>query len=282
MEATERQIIRPLEFVQKVGFCIVLDTIHIYAALLVTQRTTKRPATRRPTSKRNVKSITKEKKGSDSTRKQGSTKKKASTSFISIPVVLVILSALIAFFIMKRRRRNSMTENLLEEGLGGDDVPAQKPSTSKLEVDPAKEKFEQLKQKFNKPPNNQEDPEPSQGSKDKTETPGKVEASLIDNMESVAVFKLKTEKESMKKNPPPPHQSEPEISETKDKRPSTDNDITGKNKDQEQQKKKKNPPPPYQSKPEISETNDKKSSKDSNIITGEDKDQKQQKLSTIL
>ena len=138
MEVTERQIIRPLEFVQKVGYCIVLNTFPIYAALLVTQRTTKRPATRRPTSKRNVKSVNnaKEKKGSDSTRKQGSEKKKASTSFISIPVVLVILSALIAFFIVKRRRRNSMTEKLLEEGLGDDDVPAQNSSTSKLELDP--------------------------------------------------------------------------------------------------------------------------------------------------
>ena len=164
----------------------------------------------------------------------GGKENKGSFSLISIPIVLIVLSALIAFFIIRRSRskddsletpsekhENSNKNSGNGQNLLDEEIKVQNTSYSNSELDPSKEKFRQLKDRFNKP-------EPSKpATSSQTKTPGKVNQSLINNIQSVGAFRCKTEEgqESFTKNPPPQLQSKPEISETKDTKSRKDDNI---------------------------------------------------------
>ena len=240
MENTGRQIIRQQEFARKVGFRILIP--YIKHVLLVTPRPTSKPTTRRPvtkpTSKPNGKPVYKVLKPKDAAKE-----KKGSFTLISISILLVVLSALIAFFIIRRRRSKDSTENLnekqentnkssghgknlLDEEMG--DMLTRNSSASELELDQSKEKFQQIKDRFNKGAN---ELEPSKPLSWQAKKPGKVNPSLINNIQSAGAFRPKTEQgqESSKKNPSPQLQSKPEILVTKDLS-GKDNNITGHEK----------------------------------------------------
>ena len=237
MENTGRQITRQQEFARKVGFRNLNP--YIKHVLLVTPRPTSKPTTRRPvtkpTSKPNGKPVYKVLKPKDAAKE-----KKGSFTLISISILLVVLSALIAFFIIRRRRSKDSTEkqentnkssghgkNLLDEEMG--DILTHDSSTSELELDQSKEKFQQIKDRFNKGAN---ELEPSKPLSWQAKKPGKVNPSLINNIQSAGAFRPKTEQgqESSKKNPSPRLQSKPEILVTKDSKSGKDNNITGHEK----------------------------------------------------
>ena len=247
MENTGRQIIRQQEFARKVGFNILIP--YIKHVLLVTTRPTLKPPTRRPvtkpTSKANGKPVYKVLKPRDAGKE-----KKGSFTLISIPILLVVLSTLIAFFIIRRRSKHS-TENLsekqentnsghgknmLDEELG--DMLTRDSSTSELELDQSQEKFQQIKDRFNK---GAYVLEPSKPPNWQAKMPGKVNPSLINNIQSAGAFRSKTEQgqESYKKNPSPQLQAKPEILVTKDMESSKDIDRKVHNKSPGQSKANK-------------------------------------------
>ena len=152
------------------------------------RRTTRKPPTKKPDDVRRPID-----KGVD-------VKKGSLPSWISIPIVFAVLAALIAFFIVRRRRAQSSIESPKEKSEDENqnierrkslsDIESGDPSTSKSELNESRAKFQELKDKFNKPADEQERPGPP---KPPTKTPGKVNASLLSNIESVGVFKPRTE-----------------------------------------------------------------------------------------
>ena len=266
MGNTGRQIIRQQEFAQKVGFKIfVPNTKH---ALLETTKPPTKPTTRRPTSKptskpngKPVYDILK--------KREGVKEKKGSVSLISIPIVLVVLSALIAFFIIRRRRSKDSSietsngeDEIINKNIGKGTNKLDDPSDSKLEIDPSKEKFQQIKDRFNQ---TADQPEPSKPAPKRQ--PGKVNPALIGNIESVGAFRSKTEQgqENFKKNPPPIQSK----SETKDTKSRKDNNISAQEKSPRQpnlpkdttEKEEDGSKIQLQSKPEFSKTKDTKPDK---------------------
>ena len=162
-----------------------------------TQKTQKRVTVRRTTRKPPTKKPDDVRRPID---KGGDVKKGSLPSWISIPIVFAVLAALIAFFIVRRRRAQSSIESPKEKSEDENqnierrkslsDIESGDPSTSKSELNESRAKFQELKDKFNKPSDQQERPGPP---KPQAKPPGKVNASLLSNIESVGVFKPRTE-----------------------------------------------------------------------------------------
>ena len=132
-----------------------------------TQKTQKRVTVRRTTRKPPTKKPDDVRRPID---KGGDVKKGSLPSWISIPIVFAVLAALIAFFIVRRRRSQSSIESPKEKSEDENqnierrkslsDIESGDPSTSKSELNESRAKFQELKDKFNKPSDQQERPGP--------------------------------------------------------------------------------------------------------------------------